>query len=108
MRSSRLVLAVGLFCAPLAAVAQDAEPRCTILGQMAVSSWLDMLGALAAPDDTVIDPILTRLDHLTGIYAASGCDEATLGTAMDCILSGAGNDDPRRLAQACMRDAGLQ
>jgi hypothetical protein len=108
MRSIRWVLAAGLICAPLAATAQDTEPRCTILGQMAVSSWLDMLGALTAPDDTVIDPILARLDNLTGIYTASGCEAARLGAAMDCIISGAGNDDPRRLAQACVRDAGLQ
>ena len=108
MRTIKSLLAAGLICAPLAASAQSTEPRCTILGQMAVSSWLDMLGALAAPDDIVIDPILARLDHLTGIYAASGCEAARLGAAMDCIIAGAGNDDPRRLAQACMRDAGLQ
>ena len=36
------------------AAAQDIPPRCAILGQMAVSSWLEMLRELDATQDSVI------------------------------------------------------
>ena len=103
-----LTFAACLTCAALPAAAQDIPPRCAILGQMAVSSWLEMLGELAAPEDSVIDPILSRLDHQTGIYAASGCDVAPLAAAMDCILSDATAETSRALALNCMDQVGLR
>ena len=75
---------------------------------MAVSSWLEMLGELAAPEDSVIDPILSRLDHQTGIYAASRRDVAPLAAAMDCILSDATAETSRAFALSCMDQVGLR
>ena len=103
-----LTFAACLTCAALPAAAQDVPPRCAILGQMAVSSWLDMLDELAAPEDNVIDPILSRLDDQTGIYAASGCDVTPLAAAMDCILSDATTETSRALALSCMDKVGLR
>ena len=103
-----LTFAACLTCAALPAAAQEIPTRCAILGQMAVSSWLEMLRELAAPEDSVVDPILSRLDHLTGIYAASGCDIALLAAAMDCILSDATAETSCALALSCMNQVGLR
>ena len=108
MHHIKLTVAAVLTCASFPVWAQETPSRCSILGQMAISSWLDMLGELAEPKDSAIDPILSRLDHQTSIYAQTGCEIEPLATAMDCILSDAGEGTSRALALNCMDQAGLR
>ncbi|WP_092066617.1 hypothetical protein [Poseidonocella pacifica] len=51
------------------AASAETARRCAILGQMAVSSWLEMVGALGNPKTETLDPILARLSDLSSAYA---------------------------------------
>jgi hypothetical protein len=95
---------LGLIASPGFA---DTPPRCALLGQMAVSSWLEMLGTLSRPDSAAADPIIARLDGLTGIYGALACDPAQLQEAMDCLLTQSGGIPANELARQCMQRSGL-
>jgi hypothetical protein len=103
MRYAALTLAVAL--AGGGAVAESA-PRCGLLGQMAVSTWLETLGALSGPTADA-DPFIARLDRLTALHARLGCDGAALEGAMDCVLEAAGDEPPRALARRCMAESGV-
>ena len=74
---------------------------------MAVSSWLDMVGALAQKNTAAVDPAVTRLDSLTGTYATIGCNMGALEEAMDCLLTQSGATGPQDLARTCMQTSGL-
>ena len=81
---------------------------CRVLGQMAVSSWLDLLGRLAGGSSQEIDPVLLRLDATTSLYDGLGCDGAVLRGAFDCLLSAnAASDSPQQNARACLAEADL-
>jgi hypothetical protein len=109
---TRLVLAAAL-CAAAShlspAQAQTVEPRCQLVGQMAVSNWLSTLTALAGGSPTEVDPHLNRLSQTVTVYEATGCDQATLAAAMDCLLTASEQADTTReqLARFCMRESGL-
>jgi len=110
MRQGFAAIALGLLVSPgltPPVLADTAPPRCALLGQMAVSTWLEMMSALSRQEAAAIDPALTRLQSLSTTYATLGCDLQALGTAMDCLLTDAGVSPPRDLAQACMRTSGL-
>lgn len=101
-----LALAAGLG-ATLASASAAAEPRCAVLGQMAVSSWLEMLGTLSRPEVAQADPVIARLDHLTATYARLGCEPAPLQAAFDCLLAAPGDIPPQDLARRCIAESGL-
>ncbi|SFA91826.1 hypothetical protein SAMN05421688_1748 [Poseidonocella pacifica] len=103
-RLASCAILLGLMAGPGVA---DTPPRCALLGQMAVSSWLEMLGALSGTDSTTADPIIARLDGLTGIYGALSCDAAQLQEAMDCLLTQSGNIRADALARQCMQQSGM-
>lgn len=108
VRIAALSLVATLLAGAPALAQESAPPRCALLGQMAVSTWLEMLQALPGGRSEAIDPAVARLDQITGTYAALGCAVEPLGQAMDCLLGSAGDQtDPRALAQSCMADAGL-
>ena len=102
----RAALALALALAGGGASAPPA-PRCGLLGQMAVSTWLETLGALAGPDAAAADAPITRLDRLTALHARLACDGAALHAAMDCVLAAAGDEPPRALARRCMAESGV-
>ena len=86
----------------------SASASCRVLGQMAVSSWLDLLGRLAGGSSQEIDPVLLRLDATTSLYDGLGCDGAVLRGAFDCLLSAnAASDSPQQSARACLAEADL-
>lgn len=106
MRTVFIAILSGLLAGP--GIAQEpTPPRCALLGQMAVSSWLDLVATLPRQDAATIDPALARLADLTGSYSNLGCDPARLGAAMDCLLDRSGSAAPHDLARACMGEAGL-
>lgn len=102
----RTLAVVGVLLAASPAFS-EAPPRCAILGQMAVSTWVEMMGALSKPDDATLDPVLSRLADLTSTFDNLGCDTPALGAAMDCLLDRSGSAPPRELARACMSETGL-
>lgn len=105
MRAAALLLIAGL-AVPGAAIS-DTPTRCATLGQMAVSSWLQMARLLAQPDAKTLDPVVARLADLTNIYATLDCDIEMLGASMDCLLERSGSVGAEALALACMVDTGL-
>lgn len=105
MRLGPCAALLGLLAGP--GLADAPPPRCALLGQMAASSWLEMLGALSQKDAAAIDPAVTRLDALSGTYASLGCDVVALAAAMDCVLTQSGAAAPQDLARTCMQGAGL-
>lgn len=111
MRQALAAIGLALLVSPAltapALAQQGTPPRCALLGQMAVSSWLEMMGALSRQEVAAIDPALTRLQSLSATYTTLGCDLQVLGAAMDCLLTDAGDSPPRDLAQACMGSSGL-
>lgn len=110
MRRFLIATVLGLLASPnliRPALAETPPPRCTLLGQMAVSSWLEMMGSLSQKQDDAVDPVVARLDNLSATYVTLDCDVQMLGSAMDCLLSDAGGRAPRELAQRCMGLSGL-
>jgi hypothetical protein len=103
--------ALALTACAGAALAQSQRappaPRCALLGQMAVSSWLDMLGAIGTNSGPAIDEAATRLDRLSGSYATLQCDMSRLAQALDCLLDQSGTAAPQDLARRCMAQSGL-
>ena len=87
----------------------EAPPRCAVLGQVAMSVWLDMVGALGAGETFEVTADLQRLDRATAVYARTGCDAVPLAAAMDCLLTGAESAAaaPRAAARNCLAEAGL-
>lgn len=108
-RAIHVMLLALLVCtgAGETAKAEAVPPRCALLGQMAVSSWLEMMGALSRQDDAAVDPVAVRLHSLSASYAALGCDMPVLGAAMDCLLTETREAGARKLAQLCMDRSGL-
>ncbi len=106
-----MIAPLGLACVVAtlgaAAVSADTPPRCLVTGQMAVSTWLDLLGGLATAKAEDVDPAIHRLDALTRSYAVLGCDIDQLGKAMDCLVTGSGSATSRDLARRCMAEAGI-
>ena len=94
----------------LAASAAQAEapPRCAVLGQVAMSVWLDTVASLGAGETFEVTADLQRLDRATAVYARTGCDAGQLAAAMDCLLTeGDGSTSPRVTARDCLAQAGL-
>lgn len=108
MKPSRLLLvAIVATASPALLAAQERAPRCMLLGQMAVSSWLNLLDSLGSDDTAQSDTDLMRLDRLSASYQRVGCDMPALGAAMDCVLQKAGEARSRDVARTCMIEAGL-
>lgn len=89
------------------ALAQTAPPRCALLGQVSVSSWLAMAAALSKGDSAAVDASVAQLANLTASYAAIGCDQAALGQAMDCVLASSGEAAPREVGRRCVAASGF-
>jgi|TARA_R110002126_G_scaffold246472_1_gene389480 hypothetical protein len=102
-----LMLAIGVAFLAVPVAAEPSEPRCAILGQMGVSSWLSMVANLSTQNEAVIDASLSRLSDISTSYRNLGCDVVPLGAALDCLMGKPAGSDPRMLAQACMAEAGL-
>ncbi|WP_136634358.1 hypothetical protein [Pseudooceanicola onchidii] len=81
--------------------------RCSLVGQMAGSVWLEMIQALGGTDTAKVDSAIARLDGLTATYARLECDQAALNTAFDCVLTEDPDAAPRALLRRCMADAGI-
>ena len=102
------LLAGALVLAAPALAQEGPAPRCAVLGQMAVSAWLDLLGELPGRDPERIEPAADRLARDAGTYDRLGCPPAPLEAAFDCLLEGAeGATGPRDRARLCLREAGL-
>ena len=100
-------LAGALILAAGAAVAQEAPPSCSILGQVATSVWLNTIGAAGRADGPRLAAEAALLDDLTASYARLGCDMDALSGVFDCTLSTPAGADPRDAARACLATAGL-
>ena len=100
-------LAAALLLAAGAAGAQEAPPRCSILGQMATTVWLNTVGAAGRADGARLASEAAMLDRLTASYARLGCDMDALGAVFDCTLATPAGEDARANARACLAEAGL-
>ena len=87
--------------------AADADSRCELLGQSAVSAFLQFAQSLSSGDQGNVDGAIARLAGLTSIYSNVGCDAQTLGRTIDCVLDGAGQDKTRDVARGCLAREGL-
>lgn len=96
-------------CLAIAVAAGSASAKapqsCSVLSQISMSSWLQLLDGLG--DNTVEARDFTRLHNLTGSYANLGCDVAALRQSMDCVLDRAGTGASRDVARACLVEFGL-
>ena len=97
-----LCLVAGLTAGTASA---EAAPTCSILAQMSVSSWLQMLGTLT--DGTTQTNDLSKFYYLSGSFANLGCDVPALQQSLDCMLERAGSGPSRDLALSCLTEAGL-
>lgn len=108
MRAFPRILIAGLISAILAGPAlAEAAPSCAILGQMAVSSWLEMLRLLGSQEPATLESVIARLADLTDTYTAIGCDVDALSATMDCLITRSGERNPASLARTCMAENGL-
>ncbi len=78
------------------AIAQTAE-RCSLVGQMAGSVWLEMIQGLGDGKTAQVDSAIARLD----------CDQAALNTAFDCVLTAEDGQAPRAVLRQCMAQSGI-
>ncbi|WP_375173813.1 hypothetical protein [Pseudooceanicola sp.] len=88
------------------ATAQTAG-RCSLVGQMASSVWLEMIQALGDNKAPVVESAITRLDALTATYDRLDCDQDALNAVFDCVLTEDPNSAPRVLLRQCMTKAGI-
>lgn len=105
---TRLILGslTALALSASVATAQTAG-RCSLVGQMAGSVWLEMIQALGDNKPPVIESAITRLDALTATYGQIGCDQDALNSVFDCVLTEDPNSAPRVLLRQCMTTAGI-
>lgn len=91
------------------AMAQSASTagRCSLVGQMAGSVWLEMIQSLGDGNTTQVNSAIARLDDLTATYARLSCDQDALNTAFDCVLQDDSGSAPRAVLRQCMADAGI-
>ncbi|MEC9311619.1 MAG: hypothetical protein VYA97_07650 [Pseudomonadota bacterium] len=104
-----IAAAVSLACVSLtagSAMAQEAD-RCSLVGQMAGSVWLEMIQGLGDGKSEQVDSAIARLDHLSATYARLDCDQVALNTAFDCVLKADEGEAPRAVLRQCMADAGI-
>ena len=105
MRPGALAVMLGVLAGP-ALAADPPMPRCSLLGQIAMSSWLEMMGTLSGSAGD-LDPVAARLNDIVGLYDSVGCDTARLGAAMDCLLEETGGATARDTARTCLVRSGL-
>jgi hypothetical protein len=86
-------------------VSAQTPASCSVLSQMTVSSWLQLLDAVGS--NTADTREFSRMYYLSGSYENLGCDVEVLRQSMDCVLDRAGTGAPRELARACLAEAGL-
>lgn len=107
-RFPRALLALALVTSGLtSAGAAAAEGRCSLVGQMAGSVWLEMIQALGGDDSDKVASAISRIDSLTATYARLECDQGALNAAFDCVLTDRTDIAPRALLRQCMADAGI-
>ena len=68
MKSGAVFLAAALAVSAQTAVAQTPE-RCSLVGQMAGSVWLEMIQALGDARPDAVESAVGRLEDLTATYA---------------------------------------
>lgn len=85
----------------------DTPSRCSLLGQMAGSVWLEMIQALGDGKTEQVNSAITRLDALTASYERVGCDIAALNGALECVLTEDSSAGPRVQLRQCMAQAGI-
>ena len=108
VRSRALISAALAVTLGASAAHAEAPPRCAVLGQVAMSVWLDTVASLGAGETFEVTADLQRLDRATAVYARTGCDAGQLAAAMDCLLTeGDGSTSPRVTARDCLAQAGL-
>lgn len=88
------------------ATAQTAE-RCSLVGQMAGSVWLEMIQGLGDGKTAQVDSAIARLDALSATYARLDCDQVALNTAFDCVLTAEDGQAPRAVLRQCMAQSGI-
>ncbi len=86
----------------------ESPAHCRVLGQMALSTWLELLNGLTAAQSSTQSPVIARMSDLTDSYDNLDCDTEALGVAMSCLMERAGEGYAMRdLAQKCMTQAGI-
>ena len=81
--------------------------RCSLVGQMAGSVWLEMIQSLGDGRSDQVDSAIARLNDLTAVYGQIGCDLNALNATYDCVLTDREDSSPRALLRQCMADAGI-
>ena len=104
---SALVAACLVATAPVALAQEAAPARCSLLGQVITTSFLQFAAALASNRGDEIALASDRMANLTTTYTNLSCDPAPLGRALDCVLESAGDDGPRAVAQNCLATEGF-
>ena len=100
-------ITAGLILACNPSHAETPSASCTLLGQVSTSTFLSMVGALSANDESAVDQTTQRLANLTTSYATLGCDTAALNRVMECVLTSEGAGTAREVARGCLLTEGL-
>lgn len=95
-----------LLCLGTSGPAHAAE-RCNLLGQIAISNWLGMLGTLNSNDPARIDPAMDRVQRAVALFETADCDMGALTGAMECVLTADAGDTAKARALRCLQTAGL-
>lgn len=110
-RRAGLALAAAVILGAAAAHGQGQSAaggeRCNLLGQIAVSEWLDLLSVLGGGAREAVDMAMERTHRAAALYAAAACPAPQLTAAMDCVLVSDGGASPRARARQCLADSGL-